>query len=143
MSMNVLDRIKSRVRSSEAYWFESAKLEFVKVLNQRVRKLDFKNKDLAEKIETSPAYISKVMRGDENLTIETMVKLVRATGGNLHFHISEVDERVSWFGVARKRPKPTQKQLSSVFQDALKQHERGAQTLQMNDKAGGLECALS
>jgi transcriptional regulator with XRE-family HTH domain len=32
---------------------------------------------------TSAAYISKVFRGDNNLTIESMVKLARATGGQL------------------------------------------------------------
>ncbi|MFT7338143.1 MAG: transcriptional regulator with XRE-family HTH domain [Marinobacter maritimus] len=141
MGMNALEKLKARIRSSESYWFESAKLEFVKVLNQRVRRLGLKNKDLSEKIETSPAYISKVMRGDENLTIETMVKLVRATGGNLHFHISEIDERISWFGVARDLSKPVQRARHAAFRSAAKEQDHEVQLLEMNGKREGAYAA--
>lgn len=132
MGINALKRLKQRIHESESYWFESAKLEFVKSLNQRVRKLKLKNKDLADKIEASPAYISKVMRGDENLTIETMVKLVRATGGNLHFHITDVDERVRWFGVAKKQDNFASGRRSATFRNAIFDLENGVQRLHMD-----------
>ena len=38
---------------------------------------------LAEKIGTSPAYISKVMRDDANFTLETMTKLAMAVDGKI------------------------------------------------------------
>ena len=57
--------------------------------------------DLAEKIGTSAAYITKVFRGDANFTIESMAKLSRATGGKLHIRIIDdnaiVDSSV-WAG---------------------------------------------
>ena len=43
--------------------------------------------DLAKNLGTSAAYISKVFRGDTNLPIESMVKLARATGGQLDVRI--------------------------------------------------------
>jgi transcriptional regulator with XRE-family HTH domain len=48
--------------------------------------------DLAKKIGTSAAYITKVFRGDANLTIESMVKLSRATGGKVDLRI--IDENI-------------------------------------------------
>lgn len=42
---------------------------------------------LAKKIGTSAAYITKVFRGDSNLTIESMVKLARASGGRLNIEV--------------------------------------------------------
>ncbi|SOB76149.1 Helix-turn-helix [Marinobacter sp. LV10R510-11A] len=142
MGINALKKLKEKIHSSETYWFESAKLEFVKALNQRVRRLGMKNKDLANHIDSSPAYISKVMRGDENLTIESMVKLARATGGHIHFHITEVDERVAWFGVARKKKaagKPGKSE--SVFKNLVFDMDDTYQWLQTNGKGEELNAA--
>lgn len=142
MGINALKKLKEKIHSSEAYWFESAKLEFVKILNQRVRRLDMKNKDLAQQIEASPAYISKVMRGDENLTIESMVKLVRATGGHLHFHITEVDERVAWFGVARKDKSSSKSVKSgSIFKNLVFDMDESYQWLQSDENGEELNAA--
>jgi transcriptional regulator with XRE-family HTH domain len=70
-------------KQSDAYWVESAKLEFALALEQQRRAAGLSYADLAKKMGTSAAYISKVFRGDNNLTIESMVKLARATGGQL------------------------------------------------------------
>jgi len=42
---------------------------------------------IAKKIGSSAAYITKIFRGDSNMTIETMVKLARATGGQLEIKV--------------------------------------------------------
>jgi transcriptional regulator with XRE-family HTH domain len=44
---------------------------------------------LAEKIGTSPAYISKVMRGDANFTLATMTKLAMAVDGKIKLCIAD------------------------------------------------------
>ena len=74
-------------KQTDAYWLESAKLEFALGLEQQRRAAGLSYADLAKKMGTSAAYISKVFRGDTNLTIESMVKLARATGGQLEARI--------------------------------------------------------
>ena len=37
--------------------------------------------ELAKRLGSSPAYITKVLRGDINFTVETMVRLAKAVGG--------------------------------------------------------------
>lgn len=142
MGIGALKKLKEKFRNSEEYWFESAKLEFVRSLNQRVRRLNLKNKDLAERTESTPAYISKVMRGDANLTIESMVKLVRATGGCLHFHITDVDEKVAWYGVAKKQYKVrTSKKEGSIFKELIFDMDLSTQSLETNGKGEELNAA--
>jgi transcriptional regulator with XRE-family HTH domain len=75
---------------------------------------------IANKLSTSAAYISKVFRGDTNLTIESMVKLARATGGRIEINI--VDEDGSTRLSVNQSPKPKvkmnkQTSLSISIQD--------------------------
>lgn len=74
-------------KKTDAYWVESAKLDFAMKLEKQIRLAGLSYSTLAKKIGTSAAYISKVFRGDTNMTIETMVKLSRASGARLSIEI--------------------------------------------------------
>lgn len=88
MKMNkALSALLERAQSSDSYWVEQAKFDFAVALEQRRRAANMTGAGMAEKIGTSAAYISKVLRGDSNFTIETMVKLARATGGQLDIRL--------------------------------------------------------
>ena len=76
-------------QQTDSFWVEKAKLEFALELEERRKDAGLAYKALAEKLNVSPAYITKVFRGDTNTTIETMVKLARAVGGRLDIEISE------------------------------------------------------
>lgn len=64
------------------------------------------NAALAEKIGCSPAYISKILRGDANFTIETMVKISRALDSKLCIHLSAIHDDIKWMGVVKKKRAP-------------------------------------
>lgn len=74
-------------RQDDSYWVESAKLQFALGLERQRRAAAMTYKAIADKIGTSAAYITKIFRGDTNVTIDTMVKLARATGGRLDIRI--------------------------------------------------------
>lgn len=74
-------------KKTDVYWVESAKLDFAMKLEKQIRLANLSYATLAKKIGTSAAYISKVFRGDTNMTIETMVKLTRASGAHLNIEI--------------------------------------------------------
>lgn len=69
-----------QVEKKDEFWVESAKLSFVIELNRLLQTCEMTYADLARRIDRSPAYISKIMAGDTNFTIETLVKLSRAVG---------------------------------------------------------------
>jgi transcriptional regulator with XRE-family HTH domain len=74
-------------KKTDTYWVESAKLDFAMKLEKQIRLAGLSYATLAQKLGTSAAYISKVFRGDTNMTIESMVKLSRATGARLNIEI--------------------------------------------------------
>jgi transcriptional regulator with XRE-family HTH domain len=80
-----------QARTTDSYWVEHAKLAFGIALDRQRRRADLSGKDIAQRIGSSQPYVSKVFRGDSNFTIETMVKLARATGGELKLDIHPMD----------------------------------------------------
>lgn len=95
-----------KARQGDSYWVEHAKLEFAVMLEQRRKSASMSLSELAKKIGTSAAYISKVFRGDSNLTIESMVKLARATGGQLDIRIVEPTPAASHWDASKFKFKP-------------------------------------
>jgi len=89
------------------YLVEDIKIGFAVDLERRMRQLGMSKADLARELETSSAYITKILRGDSNLTIRSMVFLANAVDGSLNLHIAPRDARVRWFEVisgARQMP---------------------------------------
>ena len=69
------------------YWAQAAMRFFVRDLGQRMHDQEISRADLARKIDSSTAYVTKVMRGDVNFTLETMTKLALAVNGKLSVRI--------------------------------------------------------
>ncbi len=67
-----LEKAKERIKN-RAMLRESQKIA-LKILS-KLDELDWSQKQLAEKMAVSPQYINKVVRGKENLTLETLIKL--------------------------------------------------------------------
>lgn len=82
-----LQQFAEEAKRSETYWVEKAKLSFALSLESQRTSSKMTYAAVAKKIGTSAAYITKVFRGDTNVTIETMVKLARATGGELQVEV--------------------------------------------------------
>jgi transcriptional regulator with XRE-family HTH domain len=115
-----LHNFKEETQKLVTYWVEKAKLDFAKALEQRRKYNHIQYSVFANKLSNSAAYISKVFRGDTNLTIESMVKLARATGGRIEINI--VDEDGSTRLSVNQSPKPKikmnkQTSLSISIQD--------------------------
>lgn len=88
-----LEHRLNEARKSDEYWMDSAKLDFAIAIEGRRRVLNKSYADLARAMNTSNAYISKVFRGDANLTIESMVKLARAVGCNINVDLLPISAK--------------------------------------------------
>lgn len=80
-------------RENDDYWSELLKIEFSLALEQQRKRAGLSYAEIANRIKSSAAYITKVFRGETNLTIESMVKLSRAVDG--HVSIDIVDKTVA------------------------------------------------
>lgn len=67
-------RERARYRRANSEMLRKSAAIALKVLF-RLDELHMSQKDLAEKMEVTPQYVSKIVRGSENLTLETICKL--------------------------------------------------------------------
>lgn len=88
-------------RSSLTYLIEAAKVDFAMELNACLQKLSMSQQRLAETLDVKSPYLTRVLRGDENLTMATMVKFADALGKRLNLHLSDRDSHVRWHEVVR------------------------------------------
>jgi len=100
-----LQTFVAQAKEGDSYWVEHAKLHFSIALEKQRRLSGISYAALAKKIGASTAFITKVFRGDSNLTIESMDKLARATGGRVNIQIiNEKTDSKIWVGTLAKLP---------------------------------------
>jgi len=90
-----------RFRGTLDYELANAEMDFTDSLETLMQRRGINKSELARRIETSPAYITKILRGSTNFTLETMVKLVRALDGELHVRACAKEDQARWFHAIR------------------------------------------
>jgi len=94
-------------RQNDAYWVADAIYSFTEELNRLAGFEGVSRAEIARRLGTSSAYVTKIFRGDANFTVESMVRLARVVGARLHVHLALEGHRVRWFElphVERKLP---------------------------------------
>lgn len=71
-------RLFEEAERHDDYWVERASLEVTDAVARRMEELAISRAELARRLGTSPAYVTKVLRGNANFTLATVVKLARA-----------------------------------------------------------------
>ncbi|WP_334131521.1 helix-turn-helix transcriptional regulator [Silanimonas lenta] len=99
-SMSFQDLISQAVRSGELD-AEEAKLDFALGLARQLERAGLSKAELAERLGVSKPFVTRMLRGDSNLTIETMAKAAKAAGGRLHLHVAPEGQAVRWFEIIR------------------------------------------
>jgi transcriptional regulator with XRE-family HTH domain len=74
-------------RDTKEYQIESIKLGFAVQIEKILRATDESRAQLAAKLGKSRSYVTKVMHGDTNFTLNTMLVLAKAVGGKLKIDI--------------------------------------------------------
>lgn len=95
---NLFERAKKRDR----FWIETAIIEFTEEITARMGTLDMKKTELAARLKVKPAFITKLLSGSNNFTIETMVKTSRALDADLRVHLQPRGSTSQWFDVLKE-----------------------------------------
>ena len=82
-------KMKKKLAASYYRMVARNSLRFAVELNRRMKGRGIKLKQLANKVGLSPACISRVLRGDENLTLEMMAKLADAVGAEMEIQLRD------------------------------------------------------
>lgn len=104
-------------KKKDSYWVNMITLQFATSLWEKMQKNNIKRSELAKIIGKSPAYITKVLRGDANYTVETLYKLSKAVGCKLDIKINEEKADV--------KPWETNERLSLITMNVSKKHPMG------------------
>lgn len=107
--LSTLQAKAGQARESHAYRAEGASLRFTEDLVSRMKSCGLTRSALAEKIGTSPAYITKILRGETNFTLDTMVKVAEALGCELTIGLRPKAKSASFpqAKVSCRQPKPS------------------------------------
>ena len=68
----------AEAEKSLAYWVEGAVLDFTSDMLKAMETQGVSRSELARRIDASPAYVTKILRGSTNFTLESMVKVAMA-----------------------------------------------------------------
>lgn len=89
-AISILDAL-DEIMDSEETKIEGVKNNFALRLDRVMKRKQVSQKDLAEKLSFSQAYVSKILSGNGNLSIKTMVKFASAVGVDLDFQLVDKD----------------------------------------------------
>jgi plasmid maintenance system antidote protein VapI len=102
------------------YWMGIPVIEFTEDLDRIMKAKRVSRAELARRIGTSRAYITRLLGGGANFTLLTMVKLAMALDGAVHIHIS--DKRA----ISRWRDKAPRKAAKKGAKKGAKPRRRPA-----------------
>ncbi len=86
----------SNAKKSQAYWEGLLSLELTEDIWRIMKKKGISQKKLSNLLGTSEAYVSKLLNGNENLSIKSICKLALALDSAPHIHIAPTDVIVEW-----------------------------------------------
>jgi len=83
MTERTFTRLFAEARGMPEYWEEGAILDFTEALYTTMEEHGVTRAELARRLGTSQAYITRVLGGHANFTLKTMAKLALALGMQL------------------------------------------------------------
>lgn len=101
MSSEILKAFLTQAKESGAFDAEGAKLDFAIGLAQLLEETETSKAELARRLKVSQPMVSKILRGDSNVTIETMARAVHAAKGKLSITIKAVTAAKHAFNASR------------------------------------------
>lgn len=84
-------------RATLAYKVERTIITFTEQVIGKMEAIDLSRTALAEKLEFSPSYVTKFLRGGTNFTLESMIKVAEALDCELKVELVSKSSPAEWF----------------------------------------------
>lgn len=79
----------ARAEASAHYWSEAAAHELIAELESRMARQGVSRAELARRLGTSKAYVTKVFSANVNFTLATMARLAQALDAEVHIRLTD------------------------------------------------------
>ena len=96
MTKRSFKKLFDEARKHLDYWVAGAEIEFTEELFRVMEEKKVNRSELARRIGTSQAYVTKVLRGNANFTLSTMVKLAQALEMDVKIHLAPPGAFTVW-----------------------------------------------
>ena len=83
-------------RSSVDYWVDGPITEFSEDIWRLMEEQKVSRAELARRLGTSRAYVTKLLGGNANFTLQTMTKVAMALGATIHVHVADQKAITRW-----------------------------------------------
>jgi transcriptional regulator with XRE-family HTH domain len=83
-------------RSSVDYWVDGPITEFIEDVWRLMEEQKVSRAELARRLGTSRAYVTKLLGGNANFTLQTMAKVAMALGAQVHVHVADREALTRW-----------------------------------------------
>lgn len=90
------NQMAAEARKSVDYWVECPIVEFTEDVFLLMEKQGVSKAELARRLGTSRAYVTKLLGGDANFTLQTMTRVAMALGAAVHVHVAPQTATVRW-----------------------------------------------
>lgn len=87
--MSTFTELLHKAEQSEQYWTSGAQIEFSLKIADIMHEEQLNQKQLSEILGVSPAYVSKLLAGNQNLTLNTMIRYARKLGRVFSFELKK------------------------------------------------------
>jgi len=85
-----------KAEKSLTYWVEGSLIDFTEDLCRVMEEQGVTKEELARRLGTSPAYVTRILRGNASFTLTSMVRVALALGQELHLHLAPRNAMTRW-----------------------------------------------
>ena len=85
-----------RARQSVDFWVDGPITEFAEDIWRLMEEQKVSRAELARRLGTSRAYVTKLLGGNANFTLQTMTKVAMALGATIHVHVADQKAITRW-----------------------------------------------
>ena len=111
MSTKSFAALMTRLAASPEGQAAHVAVAYLAQVNARMQAQGMSNAELARRMGTSAAYVTRLFRGNANLSVQTMVKLAGAVGAALQLGLAE-----EIGGLPFEVRKPTRETVAAMFE---------------------------
>jgi transcriptional regulator with XRE-family HTH domain len=108
------DEWVAQVEASDVFVEDTAALRAAEEIFLAMERLDISRAELARRLGTSAAYVTKILRGNANFTLASLARLARALEGELKIHIAPSGVRTRWIDAPPEAAEPHVRFTSSA-----------------------------
>lgn len=113
-------------RSSVDYWLEGPIVDFTEDICRLMKEKNVSKAELARRLGTSRAYVTKLLGGDANFTLGTMVKVAMVLGGAVRVHVADQRTVTHWYDEPRSVPSEVPEAESEPAKPKISRKRRSA-----------------